>query len=126
MSTAHELTLPAGLPGFPTLTKAALTPVADVDLPEVYAELADTASPIRFLMARPHPFFPDYAFTVDDATTALLGDDADQVDVWVLLTHTDAEGITANLRAPLLVNRATGVAAQAVLPDTHSLRAPLL
>lgn len=116
MTTAQELTLPKGIPGFPDLTSATLTPIDDEDLPGVYAELCDTTSDVSFLLARPGVFFPDYVITVDDATTATVGDDPDAVEVWVLLTH-DGARFLANLRGPLLVNRAKAVAVQAVLDD---------
>lgn len=111
-----ELTLPQGLPGFRDLTRAQLLPIADEDLPGVYAELVDHDSPVRFLLARPAPFFPDYVIDVDDAALAVVGADEDDIDVWVVLAR-GTDGFTANLRGPVLVNRSAGVAVQAVLDD---------
>lgn len=126
MTTAQELTIPHGLPGFPDLTKAVLKTIDDEDLPGVYAELADTKSDVTFLLAKPGVFFPDYVITVDDAATATVGDNPTQVDTWVLLTH-DGGQFLANLRGPLLVNRDTAVAMQAVLDDADlPVRAPLV
>ena len=112
------VSLPRALPGFPGMTTARLFPIVDPDLGDVYAELADAASSLRLLLARPEPFFPGYAADVDDTVTAVVGGDPAAVEVWLVLGH-DGAGFTANLRAPVLLNRATATAVQAVL-DTDA------
>lgn len=85
-------------------------------------------SDLRFLVVSPTPFFPDYAPEIDDDVAQRLelmtADDA-----LVLLVLTAGESLassTANLIAPIVVNRNTYRAAQVVLDHQDlPLAAPL-
>jgi flagellar assembly factor FliW len=83
---------------------------------------------LRLLVAQPWAFFPGYSPEIDDDWAAALNlDSATDALVFVVLTTggTPAES-TANLLAPVVVNRATGAAAQVVLTATDlPIRAPL-
>jgi flagellar assembly factor FliW len=83
---------------------------------------------LRFLVASPVPFFPDYEPEIDDDTLALLAP-ADSNQLLVLLVvsvgETAAEA-TANLLAPIVVDHVSRRAAQVVQAGSDlPLRAPL-
>jgi flagellar assembly factor FliW len=112
-------------PGLPALARCVLVALDDDG---VVFELrpAGEDDGTRLLVVAPGPFFPDYAPVIDDeAVAALALGSAD--DALVLLVVTGGgETLTANLLAPMVVNRATRRAAQVVLADTDlPLRAPL-
>lgn len=84
---------------------------------------------LRFVVVPPDAFFPDYAPEIDDATAETLGaTSAEDLLVLVMVNAADsADGATANLLAPVVVNHRTRKAVQVVLPDESlSLRTPLL
>lgn len=80
--------------------------------------------PVRLFVVDPEPYFPDYRPRIGADLHALLGTDR----LRVLVVVRPAQGTqppTANLLAPLLVDPATGAAAQTVLTEDWPLRAPL-
>jgi flagellar assembly factor FliW len=112
--------------GFPDLRRFVLVRVDEAGLLFSLRSLDDEH--VRFLVVPPAPFFPDYAPEIDDEAAARLElSDAD--DALLLLVVTAAERpeeATANLLAPLVVNRRTCAAAQVVLSGADvPLRAPL-
>ena len=72
---------------------------------------------VRFLVAAPAPFFPDYAIELDETACAELDlhDAGDALVLVVLTVDPDAGGATANLLAPVVVNARTRQAAQVIL-----------
>jgi flagellar assembly factor FliW len=115
-----QLSFPAGLPGFPELQRFALQKwVEDPEMP--YSLLVSLDEPnIRFLVAPPEVFFPDYTFEMSDADAAGLElASADDALVLVFITvpeqPTDA---TANLLGPVVINTKTLVGAQIVLAES--------
>lgn len=121
------LNFAAGIPGFPELRQFALVWWGDEDGPfSILTSLEETS--LEFLVVPPHTFFPDYAPEVDDDTAERLGlETADDAILMVIVTVGDDPGsATANLLAPIVVNRHTREAAQIVLDDGEQpLRAPL-
>ena len=138
-SDLPELVFIRPMPGFPQLTRYALvrldTPEDGGDAPDgaVDAEAEDAAEDpvlfelrcvqapdVRFLVAAPVAFFPDYGFDLDDDVVAELGlAIADDALVLVVLTiGDDAASTTANLLAPVVVNVRTRMAAQVILSGT--------
>jgi flagellar assembly factor FliW len=141
-----EIELVRPLPGFPDLTRYVLIrPGGEVDDPDAAAqadavdavdaeadpepddvdpvlyELRSVEQPqVRFLVAVPTAFFPDYAFDLDEVSCAELGlDDAEHAVVLVLLTiGDDAASTTANLLAPVVINARTRTATQVILSGT--------
>ncbi len=82
----------------------------------------------RLLLAQPWVFFPDYSPEVDDDWAAALGleSEADALVFVVVTVGETLEESTANLMAPIVVNRVTGAAAQIVLSGSDlPLRVPL-
>jgi flagellar assembly factor FliW len=115
------------MPGFPEHRKFALV---QVDEDGVLCALRSLEDPeLRFLVASPVPFFPDYAPEVDDKVVADLGITHAE-DVLILLVLTAGASLsetTANLMAPVLVNTVTRRAAQVILDDPQlSVATPLV
>jgi flagellar assembly factor FliW len=117
----------AGIPGFPEARQFALVWWGDEDGPfSILTSLEQTG--LEFLVVPPHAFFPDYAPEIDDDTVERLGlESADDAILMVIVTVGDQPGdATANLLAPVVVNRHTRAAAQVVLTEGDlPLRAPL-
>jgi flagellar assembly factor FliW len=118
----------APIPGFPEHRRFVLTTVDERGL--LYALRAIDGPDLRFLVVAPAPFFPDYAPVVDDGTLALLqaGGDPDRLLVLLVVSAPDsAARATANLLAPIVVDRLTRRAAQVVQAGSSlPIRAPLV
>ncbi len=121
------LTLPHGMVGFPHLTRYVLLKhregspfhwLQSVERPE-----------LAFVVMNPLMFDPAYEITLGNSETQLLGiSDPAQIQVWVVVTipHGAPERMTANLKAPLVVNLESRLAAQIILDDPkYPLRQPI-
>lgn len=115
------------LPGFPHLRRFVLVRLDDEGALYSMRSLEDPE--LRFLVAAPPVFFPDYAPEIHDEVLELLGTD-DPSRLLILLIVTAAEPITeatANLLAPVVIDPETRRALQTVLNERElSVRAPLL
>jgi flagellar assembly factor FliW len=126
-----ELTFVRPLPGFGDLRRFVLV---DLEPPgdhpaegaePVLFELRSLEDPaVRFLVAAPAAFFPDYSFELDETECEALGLRAES-DALVLVLLTvghdsgdEAAPTTANLLAPVVVNVGTRSAAQVILAGT--------
>jgi flagellar assembly factor FliW len=122
LSELPEIALVRAMPGFGDLTRYALVLLGDEGEPNpVLYELRSVEQPdVRFLVAVPTAFFPDYGFELDEVSCAELGlADAAEALVLVLLTiGDDAASTTANLLAPVVINARTRSAAQVILSGT--------
>jgi flagellar assembly factor FliW len=115
------------MPGFPDDRRFAL-----VDL-DGTGQLCSLTSldheDLRFLVAPPATFFPDFALEIDDATIADL-DIHSAEDVMVLLVVNPGATLltsTANLRAPVVLNTANRRACQVIVDDADlSVSTPLV
>jgi flagellar assembly factor FliW len=110
------------LPGFPGLDTFLLVRLgddaADAEADPVLFELRSVEQPqVRFLVAVPTAFFPDYTVELDETTSAELElSDADDALVLVILTvGVDPAPTTANLMAPVVLNARTRAGAQVIL-----------
>ena len=115
------------MPGFPEHLRFALVQLDDDGVLCALRSLDDPE--LRFLVASPVSFFPDYAPVVGDEVVAELAiDDVDDVLVLLVLTAgTSLAETTANLMAPVLVNTASRRAAQVILDDPElSVATPLV
>ena len=114
-----ELHFVRPLPGFGDLRRFVL-----VELPAgegALFELRSLEDPaVRFVVAVPTAFFPDYAFELDESDCAVIGlADAGEALVLVLLTvGREAAATTANLLAPVVLNARTRQAVQVILAGT--------
>jgi flagellar assembly factor FliW len=111
-------------PGFDPHTAFTLAPVDGAD--GLFVMNADGREDLRVYLVDPQTVIEGYAPTLsDDQVTELaLGtpDDA----MLLVVARPGGEGVTVNLMAPVVVNRATGAAAQVILEDQgYPLRAPL-
>ena len=90
--------------------------------------LTSTRTPeLRFVVAPPEPFFPDYLPSVDERALAPLDAEGDELTLLVILSVSGSiRTATANLLAPLVVAPNSHRGMQIVLEDdTLPLRAPL-
>ncbi|HEY9556608.1 MAG TPA: flagellar assembly protein FliW [Acidimicrobiales bacterium] len=122
------LEVPNGLVGVPEAQRFSLSRWGGDDSPYATLKALD-ADGLEFVVVPPSVFFPDYAPVVDDDLVQRLDlHEADDAVVLVIVTIGDpVTTSTANLLGPIVVNRHTNQAAQAVLsPDEHDPRRPLV
>jgi flagellar assembly factor FliW len=104
--------------------------VSALDAHGVLYALRSAKTPgLRFVVAAPGRFFPDYAPLLDASDVSALGvADGDEVLLLVIVTVTNGiTDATANLLAPIVIAADRGTAQQLVLADADlPLRAPLL
>jgi flagellar assembly factor FliW len=112
-----ELYFAGGLPGFPYARRFVLVRFGDELSPFSVLRSLDAAADLEFVVTHPGLFFPDYAAEIDDDTAGRLAlKSADDALLLVIVTVTDpVAASTANLLGPIVVNRHTRAAAQAVL-----------
>jgi flagellar assembly factor FliW len=112
-----ELSFASGLPGFPDARRFVLVRLGDDLSPFSVLRGLDDGVDLEFVVTHPGLFFPDYAPEIDDDTADRLElKSADDALLLVIVTVTDPVGAsTANLLGPIVVNRHTRAAAQAVL-----------
>jgi len=112
---------PEGLVGFPDLKRCIVADDPnDIGMP--FKWLIPLENPeMLFLMTDPGIFFSDYAFDLDEEHREYIGvRSEDDVSVISLLTvPSDPSKITANLRAPLVINWRTMVGRQIILRNTN-------
>jgi flagellar assembly factor FliW len=114
---AQVIRLVEPLAGFAESLSYALVPhVRDGGESSAIQWLQALGSPFHaFIVADPWNAFPDYAPEVSNADATALGlSSSEDARLYVILTVSGG-GITANLRAPLVVNTADRVAKQVVL-----------
>ncbi len=104
--------------------------VSALDAHGVLYALRSAKTPgLRFVVAAPGRFFPEYAPLLDASDVSALGvDDDDEVLLLVIVTVTNGiSDATANLLAPIVIAADRGTALQLVLADVDlPLRAPLM
>ncbi|MET1005090.1 MAG: flagellar assembly protein FliW [Propionibacteriaceae bacterium] len=104
------------MPGFPAHQQFVLVRLNDQGLLYAFTSIQDPE--LRFLVAPPEPFFPDYAPEIEnDVLAALNTKDPDRLLVMVVITAGTNE-TTANLLAPIIVDRDSKRAMQVVLSDS--------
>jgi flagellar assembly factor FliW len=127
-SDVPELYFKNGLPGFPGDRRFTLLRWGADDGP--YSVLVDLDDPdVRFLVAPPGVFFPDYEIEIGDpiAASVSLTDPADALVLVIVTLGKQPEDATANLLGPVVVNIRTREGTQAILAESgYSTRVPLL
>ena len=107
------ITMAVPMPGFPAHREFVLVRLNDEGL--LYALTSVDDPELRFLVAPPEPFFPDYAPEIDDEVFAALNThDPDRLLLMVVITAGVNE-TTANLMAPIVLDRDSMRATQVVL-----------
>lgn len=119
---------PRGLPGFPDCSRFIVMD-HDRETPLRWLVSSDRAD-VAFLIVEPEQVLKSYSVDIPESVLAYLGWDAkrdnpDDVLVFVLLSVSEDE-LTANLRAPVVVNLAKRRAFQMILDDPDTpLRHPI-
>jgi flagellar assembly factor FliW len=127
---APVITLVEPLLGFPDHGTYSLVRLDESGLVCTLVSHDDEA--VRFLVAAPHVFFPEYAPEIDDESLAALEVDTadprsvEDLVVFVLVSsRADDSTTTANLMAPIVVNHRTHRGVQVLLADDLPMRAEL-
>lgn len=109
-----------GLPAFEDEREFVILPFDD-DSP--YSFLQSVATPeLAFLMTVPFVFFPDYEFVLEDdvmAALAIKGSEDMQIYTLVTIPGSNIKEMTANLMAPVVINKKTREAKQVVLDKSQ-------
>ena len=109
-----------GLPAFEDEREFVILPFDD-DSP--YSFLQSVATPeLAFLMTVPFVFFPDYEFVLEDdvmAALAIKGSEDMQIYTLVTIPGGNIKEMTANLMAPVVINKKTREAKQDVLDKSQ-------
>ena len=125
--------VPKGIPGFPDLHQVVLLgagtvpghPEPDTDHAMFWMQSVDDGD-LAFLCIVPWTPFPDYDLEIDEAELGIA--DAEDVRILNLVTVRREDGaahLTANLRAPLVVDVAARRMHQVILQDARwSVHAP--
>lgn len=101
------------MPGFPAHREFVLVRLNEDGLLYAFTSIQDPD--LRFLVAPPEPFFPDYAPEIEDEVFAALNTkDPDRLLLMTVITA-GVDETTANLMAPIVVDRDTMRAMQVVL-----------
>jgi flagellar assembly factor FliW len=101
------------MPGFPAHRQFVLVRLNDEGLLYAFTSIEDPS--LRFLVAPPELFFPDYAPEIEnDVFAALNTKDPDRLLLMVVITAGVNE-TTANLLAPIIVDRDSHRAMQVIL-----------
>jgi flagellar assembly factor FliW len=108
-----------GLPGFPGEKEFAYLPY-ESDSPFVFLQSVKEVN-LTFLLVEPFAFFKDYTFTLNDQFVQELGFTEDNPPLITnIVTIRDSLGdATANLLAPVIINKRAHLAAQIVLEKTE-------
>jgi len=110
------ITMAVPMPGFPAHREFVLVRLNEDGL--LYAFTSTEDPDLRFLVAPPEPFFPDYAPELEqDVFAALNTKDPDRLLLLVVITAGVNE-TTANLLAPIVVDRDSRRAMQVILSGT--------
>ncbi|MGE3855648.1 MAG: flagellar assembly protein FliW [Dehalococcoidia bacterium] len=105
-----------GLGGFESLRRYAL--IGEADSPIEWLQSLEDPD-VSFALLEPFLFRPDYVFELPDRDAEAIGmrEPADALVRCILTLNEDAEKITANLLAPLVLCRRTHLARQVILQD---------
>ena len=122
-----EIRFTTGLPGFPEAKRFALVNLSD-EGPFAVMRCLDDPS-LEFIVVPPIVFFPDYEPELDDSTAERIGlENAEDALVLAMVTvGEDISKATANLLGPIVINRHSNEAIQAVLTKSgYETRTPLV
>lgn len=111
-------------PGLAPHVDFALAPVEGAD--GLFTMRAVGQEELRLYLIDPQTVLGEYAPTLTNAQAADLALATPDDAMILVVAHPSADGVSVNLLAPVVVNRATGAAAQVILEDQdYPLRAPL-
>jgi flagellar assembly factor FliW len=107
---------PKGLLGFERFTSFALLDAEQA--PFFHLQSTDDRN-LSFVLIDPFVFRPDYQIDLDDVTLSQIGlsDPKDALVFAIVTIPPGGEPVTANLMGPVIVNKRSRIAMQAVLSD---------
>ncbi|MBO8176122.1 MAG: flagellar assembly protein FliW [Bacillus sp. (in: Bacteria)] len=113
------ITFEQGIPGFPDENEFVFLPLPENDV--FFIMQSVKSANLGFVVVNPFHFFKDYDFTLPDAVVSQLQlTSTNEVEVYVILTVQDPfTKTTANLQAPVIVNRNKQLGKQVILNDTN-------
>ena len=118
------LTFLAPPPGLAPHVDFALAPVDGAD--GLFAMRAVDDAALRLYLVDPSSVLSEYAPILSDEQAESLALTTAHDALILVVAHPGADGVSVNLLAPVIVNRATGAASQVILEDQdYPLRAPL-
>ena len=118
------LTFLAPPPGLAPHVDFSLAPVDGAD--GLFAMRAVDDADLRLYLVDPSSVLSEYAPMLSDEQAESLALTTADDALILVVAHPGADGVSVNLLAPVIVNRATGAASQVILEDQdYPLRAPL-
>ncbi|MFE7060633.1 flagellar assembly protein FliW [Sutcliffiella sp. NPDC057660] len=121
VSEQDVVTFPNGIPGFNEEKQFTVIPFSEDG---VFQILQSVSTPeLGFVIANPFAFFPDYDFKLEEQTVEALELNApEDVDVFTVLTVQEPfTRTTANLQAPVVINRKKKIGKQVILTGSSYL-----
>ncbi len=111
---------PEGVPGFENVKKFVLLGKIEEDSPFQWIQGIDNPE-LAFAVIDPRLFKPDYAFDVDDRDVEMLDiKDVNTILVFsIVVVPEDMKKISANLKAPVLINASNNKGKQVVLANSE-------
>ncbi len=112
------ITFDKGIPGFEDKKKFIVVSFKDTPFNILQSV---TTSELAFITVDPFLFFKDYDFTLSDSVIEVLQvEKREDVFVLAIITlHDSIESSTANLQAPVIINKKTNAGKQVVLHDEN-------
>lgn len=111
-----DIFMPAGLLGFEQM-KAYLLIAKNGEAPFQWLQVRGNPS-LAFVVIDPFTFLPEYRPDIPQADVEFLGlSQPSDAALYVIVTVNGPRHATANLKGPIVVNRATGVAKQVVIAN---------
>lgn len=100
--------------------------LAPVDSADGLFSLTAVDADLRLYLVDPATVVASYAPTLSDDQVAELGLESPEQAMLLVVAHPGRDGVSVNLLAPVVVNRATGAAAQVILEgQDYPVRVPL-
>ncbi|HET6529357.1 MAG TPA: flagellar assembly protein FliW [Actinoplanes sp.] len=110
------ITMAVPMPGFPAHREFALVRLHEEGLLYAFTSIQDPE--LRFLVAPPEPFFPDYAPEIDEDVFAALNTKDPNRLLLLVVISAGVNDTTANLLAPIVVDQDSKRAMQVILNGT--------
>ena len=118
ISEEQLIKIPAGIFGFEEYTEYALI---DCRIkPFIWLQSLDESA-LAFLLIDPFIINPDFQADIDDRELSKIGikDPSDVLVMTIVTVPNDGSHVTANLRGPIIINKKSHEAMQAVLNDPN-------
>ncbi|WNS81300.1 flagellar assembly protein FliW [Domibacillus sp. DTU_2020_1001157_1_SI_ALB_TIR_016] len=115
IAPSDVITFSSGIPGFESEKEFVL--LSFPDNPAFYALQSVSTPSVGFVVADPFSFFIDYKVKIDDATIEALSieGEEDVILLSILTVRDPFQETTANLQAPVVINKKTQAGRQLIL-----------